>query len=157
MATLGKRRLAKELTAFKNEQTPAGVHLLRADDLETWYISVQVLGESLYKGQVFALRFFFEPNYPIEAPQVTFYDGEIDGVRYRVPVHPHIYTNGHICASTLADGWSPVLTVSSVAITLQSILASNTKLEHPEGNDRYVAHAPSNPKKTRWDFHDDTV
>ncbi|KAI5452992.1 hypothetical protein NCC49_006525 [Naganishia albida] len=152
---LGTRRLAKELTALKNEQSPVGIHLLKADDLQTWFLSIEVMGDSLYQGQVFALKFVFEPEYPIEAPQVTFYKGTIDGVNYVVPVHPHVYSNGHICASTLANGWSPVLTVSSVCMTLQSMLASNKKLERPEGNDRYVAHAPSNPKKTTWDFHDD--
>lgn len=25
----------------------------------------------------------------------------------------------------------------------------------PEGNDRYVARAPSNPKRTQWVYHDD--
>lgn len=48
-----------------------GIHLLRADDLETWFLSIEILGESLYEGQVFALKFLFEPNYPIEAPQVS--------------------------------------------------------------------------------------
>ncbi|KAJ9098358.1 hypothetical protein QFC20_005983 [Naganishia adeliensis] len=139
---LGTRRLAKELTALKNDQSPVGIHLLKADDLQTWFLSIEIMGESLYQGQVFALKFVFEPEYPIEAPQVTFYDGTINGANYRVPVHPHVYSNGHICASTL------VLTVSSVCITLQSMLASNKKLERPEGNDRYVAHAPLNPKKT---------
>ncbi|KAJ9092886.1 hypothetical protein QFC21_006598 [Naganishia friedmannii] len=145
---LGIRRLAKELMAFKNEQSPVGIHLLKADDLQTWFLSIQVLGDSLYEGEVFALKFVFEQNYPIEAPQVTFVAGSIDGSTYQVPLHPHVYSNGHICASTLDSGWSPVLTVSSVCLTLQSMLASNTKLVRPEGNDKYVAHAPSNPKKT---------
>lgn len=83
----------------------------------------------LYKGKRFALKFVFEDNYPIEAPQVTFVDQVLDGYHYRVPVHPHIYSNGHICASILADGWSPVLNVSSVALTMQSMLASNRKHE----------------------------
>ena len=39
--------------------------------------------------------------------------------------------------------------------TIQSMLASNTKLELPTDNDRYVANAPSNPKHTKWAFHDD--
>jgi ubiquitin-protein ligase len=29
------------------------------------------MGESLYAGQVFALKFVFESEYPIEAPQVS--------------------------------------------------------------------------------------
>lgn len=106
---------------FKNEQSPPGIHLLKADDLQTWFLSIEVLGDSVYKGQVFALKFVFEPNYPIEAPQVslwlrfscyvsshlhlpqvTFFSGSI-GSQYfpNPPLHPHVYSNGHICISTL--------------------------------------------------------
>lgn len=83
----------------------------------------------LYEGKKFALKFVFEDGYPIEAPQVTFVDTVVDGYHYRVPVHPHIYSNGHICASILADGWSPVLNAASIALTMQSMLASNHKYE----------------------------
>jgi ubiquitin-conjugating enzyme E2 W len=57
--------------AFKNAQSPVGIHLLKADDLQTWFLSIKVLGDSLYQGEVFALKFVFEQNYPIEAPQVS--------------------------------------------------------------------------------------
>ena len=33
-----------------------GIQLLKADDFETWFLSIQVLGESLYKVPVFTPR-----------------------------------------------------------------------------------------------------
>lgn len=54
---ISSRRLAKELAELKGSGMPEGCALLRADDLETWVISIAVLGESLYAGQTFALRF----------------------------------------------------------------------------------------------------
>lgn len=46
--------------------------IIRADDLKEWLISIQVLGESIYKDEKFALRFKFSDDYPIDSPQVTF-------------------------------------------------------------------------------------
>jgi ubiquitin-conjugating enzyme E2 W len=84
---------------------------------------------------VFALQFTFEPEYPISSPEVVF----VADNGYQTPIHPHVYSNGHvsvyrmlalniqcqqICASILGHEWSPVLSVASVCITLQSMLAS---------------------------------
>jgi len=147
------RRLQKELNEIKTQGTPVGINLLSADDFQTWYLSLEVLGETVYAGEVFALKFRFDNSYPISSPAVQFVVD--DG--YKAPVHPHVYTNGHICASILGNEWSPVLSVVAVCVTLQSMLASCKKKELPPGNDSYVRHAPENPKKTRFEYHDDTV
>ncbi|KAL4254495.1 Ubiquitin-conjugating enzyme/RWD-like protein [Abortiporus biennis] len=153
MAAVSTRRLQKELADIKNHGTPTGITLLKADDFETWYLTLEVLGESLYKGEVFALKFRFEPGYPISSPAVQFVVDD----KFRAPLHPHVYSNGHICASILGTEWSPVLSVISVCITLQSMLASCKDKKRPPDNDRYVAHAPENPKKTQFVYHDDEV
>jgi ubiquitin-conjugating enzyme E2 W len=152
--SIASRRLGKELVELKaNNGCPTGVTLVKADDFQTWYFTLEVLGETLYKGEVFALRFTFSQRYPIEVPEVVFVVDE----KYKAPIHPHIYTNGHICASILGPEWSPVLSVAAVALTLQSMLASCKKKEKPEGNDEYVRHAPLSPKHTRFAYDDDTV
>ncbi|KAF9948493.1 ubiquitin-conjugating enzyme E2 W [Modicella reniformis] len=102
------------------------------------------------QGEKFELEFNFGPNYPLESPQVIF-------VGNNVPIHPHIYSNGHICLDVLYNHWSPVQTVASICLSLQSMLSSCTKKEPPPDNATYVKTARANPKHTAWAFHDDTV
>jgi len=153
MGSIATRRLGKELREIQSEGCPVGITLVDASDFTKWLFTIQVMGESLYQDEVFTLQFRFDPQYPISSPAVQF----VVGPDKQSPIHPHVYSNGHICASILGTEWSPVLSVIAVCVTLQSMLASCKKKERPPDNDRYVAHAPENPKKTQFHYDDDTV
>lgn len=120
-------------------------------------MDIQVLDDNpIYHGKNFRLNFKFNSNYPIEAPEVIFvratnrgtsshycpyqfyeiffrpqlyscvqvYNSELE-----IPMHPHIYSNGIICLDLLSsgNGWSPVQSVESVCMSIQSMLTGNTK------------------------------
>ncbi|KAF8887744.1 ubiquitin-conjugating enzyme/RWD-like protein [Infundibulicybe gibba] len=149
MSSISARRLAKELNEIKSEGCPVGITLIKADDFATWWFTIEVMGESLYQGEVHTLQFRFDASYPISSPAVQFVvtEGRVS------PIHPHVYSNGHICASILGNEWSPVLSVVAVCVTLQSMLASCKVGQYPPiDNDRYVRHAPENPKKTQFHY-----
>lgn len=105
-------------------------------------MDLQVLDANpIYAGKTFRLSFKFNNNYPIEAPEVMFVRAIDRGTslprpalaaanrELEIPVHPHVYSNGVICLDLLSsgNGWSPVQSVESVCMSIQSMLTGNTK------------------------------
>ncbi|KAI8909819.1 ubiquitin-conjugating enzyme/RWD-like protein [Gorgonomyces haynaldii] len=140
------KRILKELQALQSKP-PQGVELLE-HSMTQCQIRLSGAPDTLYENESFLVDVQFPKQYPLEAPIVVF---------RTVPVHPHVYSNGHICLSILSTDWSPALTISAVALSLLSMLSSCTKKEKPHDDDRYVRNSPKNPKDTVWDFHDTTV
>ncbi|KAJ1825050.1 hypothetical protein LPJ60_000265 [Coemansia sp. RSA 2675] len=108
---------------------PPLVQLQSHENLDKWEVAIQGATETLYAGEHYLLRFRFPEAYPLEAAEVVFVGN--------VPVHPHVYSNGHICLSILYQHWSPVLTVESVP---------------PAGDANYVRQAKTSPKDAAWQF-----
>ena len=111
---------------------------------------VQLQGQGIYEGEAFTLRFAFSRNYPLESPEVVFVGA--------APVHPHVYSNGHICLSILYQEWSPALTVRTVSLSILSMLSSCEEKVPPPDDEAYSRSARNrSPKKTLFAFHDDNV
>ncbi|XP_064605133.1 ubiquitin-conjugating enzyme E2 W-like [Liolophura sinensis] len=151
MASMEKR-LHKELQALTKDP-PAGVQLdvdTISRNLSLWLVDLEGAPGTLYEGEKFQLQFKFGPRYPFESPQVVF-------IGTNIPVHPHVYSNGHICLSILTEDWSPALSVQSVCLSIVSMLSSCKEKKRPPDNAFYVKTCSKNPKKTRWWYHDDSV
>jgi len=148
-----QRRLAKELSQLITEP-PVGVKVKNNDaataDLRVWTVVVDGATSTLYEGEKFTLQFRFDESYPFSSPEVMF-TGE------NIPVHPHVYSNGHICLSILTDDWTPALSVQSVCLSILSMLSSCKEKKRPPDNNFYVRTCNKSPTKTRWWFHDDSV
>ncbi|KAI6797990.1 hypothetical protein KC363_g2334 [Hortaea werneckii] len=151
------KRLQKELIKIQGT-LPPGISLVSAENLREWTMDLEVFDNPIYPaGEKYRLRFLFSPSYPIEAPEVTFVALPANPER-KIPLHPHIYTNGIICLDLLdAQGWSPVHNVESICISIQSMLAGNTKAERPPGDAEFVRSNRSRPRDINFLYHDPSV
>ncbi|CBF86798.1 ubiquitin-conjugating enzyme E2 [Aspergillus nidulans FGSC A4] len=141
----------------------------------------------LYRGETYRLRFTFSSKYPIEPPEVQFitdsqsqpqftrssapsstagehqpsnaeHQTSTAAVKRPIPIHPHIYSNGIICLDLLSSaGWSPVQTVESVCMSIQSMLTANTRNERPPGDSEFVSYNRRRPRDINFMYDDDNV
>ncbi|XP_014675145.1 PREDICTED: ubiquitin-conjugating enzyme E2 W-like isoform X1 [Priapulus caudatus] len=146
-----KKRLQKELMTLQLNP-PVGIKVNgdHGSSLTTWYVEMEGATGTLYEGEKFQLLFKFTNRYPFDSPEVVF-------TGTNIPVHPHVYSNGHICLSILTEDWSPALSVESVCLSIVSMLSSCKEKKRPPDNTFYVKTCSKNPKKTRWWYHDDKV
>ncbi|KAH8285406.1 hypothetical protein KR054_008763 [Drosophila jambulina] len=143
-----ERRLHKELMSLIKEPPP-GVTVDTESvqqNLSEWKINIKGFEGTLYEGEDFQLLFKFNNKYPFDSPEVTF-------IGTNIPVHPHVYSNGHICLSILTEDWSPALSVQSVCLSIASMLSSCREKKRPPDNTLYVKTCNKNPKKTKWWYH----
>ncbi|KAL4921387.1 UBC-like protein [Aspergillus aurantiobrunneus] len=175
------KRLSKELIKIK-EHLPPGISIVKAENLEEWQMDIKVLDDNpLYKNETYRLKFTFSSKYPIEPPEVQFItetqsqphshshsqsqptpptDNQASSpdTKRPIPIHPHIYSNGIICLDLLGSaGWSPVQTVESVCMSIQSMLTANSRNERPPGDSEFVSYNRRRPRDINFMYDDDNV
>ncbi|GFY85382.1 ubiquitin-conjugating enzyme 16 [Actinidia rufa] len=94
LSKIASNRLQKELVEWQ-VNPPAGFKHKVTDNLQRWVIDVNGAHGTLYANETYQLQVDFPGHYPMEAPQVIFLQP--------APLHPHIYSNGHICLGNPED------------------------------------------------------
>lgn len=147
--------------------------------LRDWTVRIEGPPGSLYAGEVFLLRIRFPADYPYKPLAAYFVrekhayrrksggsssnaeggDGVLVEEVSRIPMHPHIYSNGDICLSVLGKDWRPGMTAESVVVSVLSLLASGRSKRLPSDNALHVDLAQASPgrQQTNWQYHDDNV
>uniref|UniRef100_A0A060T924 Ubiquitin-conjugating enzyme E2 1 n=1 Tax=Blastobotrys adeninivorans TaxID=409370 RepID=A0A060T924_BLAAD len=111
------RRIAKELEDVRSD-TNSGIRLefVKESDISHFKGVFQGPPDTPYEGGEFIVDIQIPQEYPFKPPRMKF-DTRI--------YHPNISSQtGAICLDILKDAWSPVLTLKSSLISLQSLLQS---------------------------------
>ncbi|KAJ2822438.1 hypothetical protein IWW50_004212, partial [Coemansia erecta] len=118
MTQLRTKRLLRELRLLKTTPSP-NITLDNNDSIDKWTVRLRGAKDTLYEDEEYTLLFDFPAEYPLEPPVVVFTG--------KMPLHPHVYSNGHICLSILYNYWSPALTVDTICQSLLSMLSGCKK------------------------------
>ncbi|KAL8281379.1 hypothetical protein RQP46_006063 [Phenoliferia psychrophenolica] len=108
------KRLSSELMSLMMS-SPPGISAFPAcdSDMTFWKGRLDGAEGTVYEGQTYAISLSFPPTYPYAAPTVKF----------ETPCfHPNVALTGDICLDILKEKWSPMLSVSTILISLQSLL-----------------------------------
>nr|QFG74307.1 MAG: ubiquitin-conjugating enzyme [Megaviridae environmental sample] len=83
-----------------------------------------------YFGGFYFFKLIFPKSYPNHPPHVTFLT--TDGF---VRFNPNLYADGKVCLSILGTwtgpGWTPVMTLTSVLLSIESLLSENPIVNEP--------------------------
>ena len=107
------------------------------ENIKEAYAMIKGPSDSVYKNGLLFFKILFPDNYPFSPPTVHYIS------RGSLRIHPNLYTGyardnylGKVCLSILGTwsgpGWTTIMDISSVLISIQSLLDYNP-LEHEPG------------------------
>lgn len=101
-----------------------------------------------YFGGNFFFQINFPENYPMNPPKVKFLTTNSD-----IRIHPNLYANGKVCLSIIntwpGPKWTPVMTLSSVLLSIESLL-TEIPIVHEPG---YAQLDPNNIKSIQYNIY----
>ncbi|KAI8348591.1 ubiquitin-conjugating enzyme/RWD-like protein [Mortierella sp. GBAus27b] len=124
------RRIQKEIAECQRDEA-SHIVLRLVDESDIMHLKGRFPGPqgTPYEGGMFEVDIVLPDNYPFQPPKVKF-DTKI--------YHPNISSQtGAICLDILKQQWSPVFTISSMLLSVQSLLCT------PEPNDPQDAQVAS--------------
>lgn len=107
------KRIQKELLEIQNDPPSSCSAGPLGDNFFNWQATILGPSESPYDGGVYNLSIKFPKDYPFSPPKVVF--------QTKI-YHPNINSKGSICLDILKKEWSPVLTISKVLLSINSLL-----------------------------------
>jgi ubiquitin-conjugating enzyme E2 Z len=128
------RRLSGELKEYETQKktlNEQGIYF-EYDYNDLTHLKLLIIGPSNtpYQGGFYFFTLNIPDRYPFTPPEVKFIT-KYNNFRF----HPNLYVEGKVCLSILGTwagpGWTPCMTIITVALTIQSILTDNPLTNEP--------------------------
>lgn len=111
---MASRRIIHEFKELNNDPTIMCLACAVENEINTWNLAMQGPAGTPYETGSFLIRAVFSADHPFSPPFLQF--------QTKI-YHPNIDAHGNICIDILKDNWSPVLSISKIVTSLQSLLA----------------------------------
>jgi len=134
-----KRIMQKDMKVIQTMNlSDMGIHIeFNEENIQEAVAMIIGPDDSVYKNGVLFFKINFPNNYPYSPPRVSYIS------RGSIRIHPNLYTGnskdnylGKVCLSILGTwsgpGWTTIMDISSVLISIISLL-DNNPLEHEPG------------------------
>ena len=129
---LAQKRIAKDIKNYINSDiNKVGIYC-HIDESNIQDIKALIIGpkNTPYENGFYFFNIHFPNDYPFSPPKVKFLTYEY-GIRF----NPNLYTNGKVCLSILGTwsgpGWTTVLNLNTVLLSIQSLLNENPLQNEP--------------------------
>ena len=138
--TTAQLRIVNDIMSFKKSK-PENI-FIDVNEQNIFELKILIIGDksSPYYGGFFMFDLTFPKDYPMNPPSVKFLT--TDG---KVRFNPNLYANGKVCLSIIntwtGPQWTPVMSLLSVVLSIQSLLKENPIINEP-GYENYTLKMP---------------
>lgn len=138
-------RIKRDLTEFFALKLST-IHVVpEEENLSRVHALIEGPNDTPYDSGFFYFTIQFPMDYPIRPPKVRL----MTTGRGTVAFNPNLYMNGYVCLSILntwsGPQWSPVMNLTSVLLSIQSLMCENPYYNEP-GRERYYNSNHCTPK-----------
>lgn len=126
------RRLMGERKRYEESNLASENIFVSFDDNDITNLTALIIGpkDTPYEGGFYFFKFNFPERYPFLPPKVKFMT-----LKPEVRFNPNLYTCGKVCLSILGTwagpGWTSVMTLKTVLLSLQTLLNENPIQNEP--------------------------
>lgn len=130
MSLISRKRILIDIKNFRSEKI-TGIYAY-FDDSDIYKAKALIIGpsETPYENGCYLFDIEFPKSYPLHPPKVLF--RTLDN---RIRFNPNLYKCGKVCVSILGTwagpGWTSVMTLTNVLVSLQSLLNSKPIQNEP--------------------------